>query len=328
MTFTDTTGQRAGPVRSQFETSDLDEAREFLVAAYGTGMRMWCSRGGFRMRHASLDAGPFRIDTASGATPTCFATEPGPALAICRLEDGTLERDAGGMHERFGPGDTFVLAVPNLPYVERWDSATMSMTVIAAEVVAGVAGGCTGADPGTLEFTGSLPVSAAAQQRWGRTVEHLADDLMTNPEAMGEPFIVGNAARLLAASALSTFPNTAMSDGQPGDRVDAGPEALRRAIAFIDTNAHLDIGLEDIAVAGRVTTRALRYTFRRHLDTCPSAYLRRVRMDRARRDLIYADPTATTVSAIAARWGFLHQGRFAATYRDVYHESPRATLHT
>ncbi|WP_320775967.1 helix-turn-helix domain-containing protein, partial [Streptomyces sp. CRN 30] len=58
--------------------------------------------------------------------------------------------------------------------------------------------------------------------------------------------------------------------------------------------------------------------------------LRRVRLARARRDLLLADPTTQTVTAVACRWGFAHPGRFAAGYRTAYgapqpHPAPLVT---
>jgi transcriptional regulator GlxA family with amidase domain len=73
--------------------------------------------------------------------------------------------------------------------------------------------------------------------------------------------------------------------------------------------------------------RAVQYMFRRHLDTTPMAYLRRIRLDRAHRDLLAADPSHDTVSAIATRWGFAHTGRFSQVYRAEFGESPSVTLH-
>jgi len=89
----------------------------------------------------------------------------------------------------------------------------------------------------------------------------------------------------------------------PSDRTDALPPLLRRAIAFIDDNAHTGIGLTDIAKAIHLTPRAVQYMFNRHLDTTPVTYLRRVRLDLEHRDLAAADPRSDTVTAIAARWG-------------------------
>ncbi|MER6809441.1 hypothetical protein ABT299_09190 [Spirillospora sp. NPDC000708] len=38
----------------------------------------------------------------------------------------------------------------------------------------------------------------------------------------------------------------------------------------------------------------------------------------AHADLRTADPATATVTGIAACWGFLHAGRFAAVYKAVY----------
>jgi transcriptional regulator GlxA family with amidase domain len=104
------------------------------------------------------------------------------------------------------------------------------------------------------------------------------------------------------------------------------PPLLRRAVAFIQDNAQTDIGLRDIAAAVGVTPRSVQYTFRRHLGTTPLEYLRRVRLDRAHRDLQLADPSVDTVTAIAGRWGFSHAGRFSIAYRQVFGTKPSRTL--
>ena len=104
------------------------------------------------------------------------------------------------------------------------------------------------------------------------------------------------------------------------------PRTLRRAIAFIHENAQQDIGLSDIAAAISVTPRSVQYIFRRHLGTTPLEYLRRVRLDRAHRDLQAADPAVDTVMAIAGRWRFGHPGRFSIAYREAFGTPPSQTL--
>lgn len=49
-------------------------------------------------------------------------------------------------------------------------------------------------------------------------------------------------------------------------------------------------------------------------------------MERARRDLLAADPQTGSVTEIAARWGFFHLGRFSRAYRSAYQELPSRTL--
>jgi transcriptional regulator GlxA family with amidase domain len=106
----------------------------------------------------------------------------------------------------------------------------------------------------------------------------------------------------------------------------AQPPQLRRAVAFIHENAQSDIGLADIAAAVGVTPRSVQYMFRRHLGTTPLEYLRRLRLDRAHRDLQAADPAVDTVTAIAGRWGFTHAGRFSIAYQQVFGTKPSRTL--
>jgi transcriptional regulator GlxA family with amidase domain len=110
------------------------------------------------------------------------------------------------------------------------------------------------------------------------------------------------------------------------DTSAAQPQTLRRAIAFIHGNAHRDIGVSDIAAAIGVTPRSVQYTFRRHLGTTPLEYLRRVRLDRAHRDLQAADPAVHTVMEIAGRWRFGHPGRFSMVYKQAFGTQPSATL--
>jgi len=95
---------------------------------------------------------------------------------------------------------------------------------------------------------------------------------------------------------------------------------------FIHDNAHLDIGVSDIAAAIGVTPRSVQYTFRRHLGATPLQYLRRVRLDRAHRDLQAADPAVDTVTEIAGRWRFSHPGRFSRAYKQAFGTAPSATL--
>lgn len=82
----------------------------------------------------------------------------------------------------------------------------------------------------------------------------------------------------------------------------------------------------DIAAAASVTTRSIQLAFQRHLETTPMAYLRRVRLDHAHRQLQAADPARDTVTAVARQWGFSSASRFAAHYRAAYGVPPSHAL--
>jgi transcriptional regulator GlxA family with amidase domain len=176
-----------------------------------------------------------------------------------------------------------------------------------------------------VRFSSFGPVDVLSTQLWKDTVRYVRGSVLSD-ESFVTPLVLGHASRLLAAVTLGAFPNTSTRDYSPADRTDHQPVLLRRAIEFMEANAANDIALGDIAEAVHVTPRAVQYMFRRHLDTTPVAYLRRLRMHYARQDLVAGNRVDHTVTAIAARWGFAHTGRFSVQYRQTYGESPHTTL--
>lgn len=175
---------------------------------------------------------------------------------------------------------------------------------------------------GPLRFTTLRPANSAATRSWLRTVDYVTTSLRTNPDAMRQPLIATVNTRLLAASLLTAFPNTWTAD--PVDRTDASPTSLSRAITFIETHGGLDIGVLDIAGAAHASARAVQLAFPRHLDTTPMAYLRRIWLDQQLRANTRGD--GSTVTDVAAHWGFANPGRFAVLHRQVSGQPPCHTL--
>lgn len=103
------------------------------------------------------------------------------------------------------------------------------------------------------------------------------------------------------------------------------PWQVRAVEEFIFENADKPLSLGDLAVIGGVTARSLQYTFRRHRGCSPMEFLRGIRLERVRNELVHATPD-TTVTSAAMRWGFLHLSRFAAEFRARFDESPSETL--
>ncbi|WP_375386986.1 helix-turn-helix transcriptional regulator [uncultured Amnibacterium sp.] len=104
------------------------------------------------------------------------------------------------------------------------------------------------------------------------------------------------------------------------------PASIRRAIAYMDDNLGRALTLADLASAAGMSARGLQAAFQRELGHTPMQHLRRARLDEARRDLMAVDAGRTSVAAIAARWGFLHAGRFAREYAIAFGEPPSSTL--
>jgi len=105
----------------------------------------------------------------------------------------------------------------------------------------------------------------------------------------------------------------------------AGSRQLDDAQQYIRANAHLPLSLGDICQAAGVNARTLQNSFRRQQGCTPMQFLRTIRMQEVRAALL--NPAEdTSVSREAARWGFLHFGRFSSEYRAQYGELPSETL--
>ncbi|WP_416061535.1 AraC family transcriptional regulator [Rhodococcus indonesiensis] len=109
------------------------------------------------------------------------------------------------------------------------------------------------------------------------------------------------------------------------DEPPAAPAYVRHAERYIREHAADLPTVSEVAAAVGVSVRALSGAFRRHLDTTPNRYLTDVRLRHIRDEL--STPSAEcTVSAVAARWGYVNMGVFAAAYRRRFGENPSRTL--
>jgi AraC-like DNA-binding protein len=309
-----------GPWTSRFETTDPREAHAFLRRLYGeSAMRVIGDHEAFRMSHIARGVGPLS-SAALVQTPTVeHRTQPSGLLVVGQVLRGHVDTPG---EPRAGPGDIFLAATPDRPRVLRSEDVEVHLVQLDQSVLADLV---TPVREGPAIFTGCRPVSAAAARHCAGLIVFLARDVLANEDAGASPLLVDNAARLLGATLLTTFPNTA-NHARDGARF--APATLRRALAFIEDHAHEPVSLVQLAAAAHVTTRTLQLTFRHQLATTPTEYLRRVRLDRAHQDLLTAEPAeGVSVTGIARRWGFAHAGRFAARYRQVYGRSPREALH-
>jgi transcriptional regulator GlxA family with amidase domain len=98
---------------------------------------------------------------------------------------------------------------------------------------------------------------------------------------------------------------------------------LRRALDFIEAHAASPIGLADIAEAAHLSVSSLLRHFSRHTGRTPHAYLRSVRLARAR-DALRREPELS-VREVASRWGFQNASKFSGAYLKEFGERPTQT---
>jgi len=112
--------------------------------------------------------------------------------------------------------------------------------------------------------------------------------------------------------------------------LDAGARAtsltVRRARSALEEEPERDWSAAALAQQVHVSVRTLQHAFAEETGVPPMTYLRRVRLQRANEVLSRTGPGCTTVSDVAYGLGFTHLGRFSAAYRQMFGESPSATL--
>lgn len=299
-------------VEQVVEVTDLDAACEVLSAAYA---RFQLSSGdpSSTLRLASQTFGEVRLDRIDGRIGFEGTAEPMDNYIFGHLKSGRVRYTSDGEDRFMTPGDSFLVVPPGRPFTAGTEDPRVSTVMFSQAVVDEVAD--------DARFSGCRPLSSRAAAAWRSTCAHVHNEVL--PVFEDHPLVLASAIRLLVATTLATFPNSTLAGPTASDRRDAHPQALRRAIAFIEDNAAKDITAADIAHAARVSIRATQLAFRRHLDTTPMAYLRRVRLSCADADLRAANGSVT---AIAARWGYARPSVFAAHYRAAYGVSPSQIL--
>jgi AraC-like DNA-binding protein len=132
---------------------------------------------------------------------------------------------------------------------------------------------------------------------------------------MAGPRLLRSAVDLLA----TMFAGELDLDAEPGDSHDLLVKSIRR---YID--AHLgspELGPQQIAAAHYISTRHLHGLFRER-GTTVSTWIRERRLEQCRRDLLDPLNAHRSVSAIAARWGFVEAAHFSRVFKAAYGSPP------
>jgi len=168
------------------------------------------------------------------------------------------------------------------------------------------------------------PVTATgAMQSYVRALTLLRLELDASQSLARNPAAAVEYEEFLLSALLRAWPHSQSHrlDAPPAIR----PYAVKRVIDYIEANADRPLRAGDLVRVSGAGTSALYAAFQRHVGCSPMAYLRGVRLSRARAALLAAGE-AETVSSIALDWGFSHFGRFGAAYREAFGETPSETL--
>lgn len=311
-----------------FRTRDVAAAREFSTRTFGgRSLTMTGAPGRFefsvRSRHLSF----FGVDLVRYSGHLETTRGPDDDAHVVEVMQGRLTVRSATGQVTVGQGET-LMTTGDEERTVAWDDVRLVSVRLDELELRKFAAELAGIDLADHRFRLSRVTSDAHAQHWSAAVRYVVHGVLGNPAAASSPVAQYESFRVLASTALEAFHQVDLS--RAGAHLAEGspaPATIRRAVEFIRTNAHRPIGLEDIAKAAGLSVRGAQAAFQRHLGTTPMAYLRGVRLAGAHRDLVEADPTSGEgVADIAARWGFLHQGHFAASYRARYGVPPSRTL--
>lgn len=163
-----------------------------------------------------------------------------------------------------------------------------------------------------------------ANLRWLLTQLH--DSILTNPEILDE-----KVARETIKDDLVKACRRIKPDRQPSTPITGRPplrrdEVIRVLRELIATRGHECLTIEDFTRALDISERTLRNVFLEYYGMPPRKFLMIQRLNHVRNVLRASHPEETTVTAVAAHFGFWHFGRFAGAYHKVFQESPSTTL--
>ena len=92
--------------------------------------------------------------------------------------------------------------------------------------------------------------------------------------------------------------------------------------------ASFDVTVPELCRRFHMSRRTLQYCFEEVTGLAPTAFLRSIRLNGARRELRRRQRGQRSVSEIALDWGFSHFGQFAQDSRHLFGELPSETLRT
>ncbi|MCQ8772849.1 helix-turn-helix transcriptional regulator [Streptomyces telluris] len=257
-----------------------------------------------------------RVTSAKGRNRGCYFVNIGLSGAVSASRGdlrATLDEATAGIAN---PGDTQELR-PLPSRRTRFLGLRIGAALVDQEFAT-----LTGHPPvSTVRFDFALDLAGPK----GRTVQLLARSLLEQMDSPDPLFqhaeLQRSQLRCLVTALLLAQPHShtgELHDGpQPGH-----PRHLRAALAFVEANLAERLSLDRIAGAAGCSPRTLTSAFRDRFGLPPMSYVRNLRLDRIRDDILASgDPIGT----VAYRWGIAHLGRFAGDYRDRFAELPSDT---
>jgi AraC-like DNA-binding protein len=307
---------------------DRDEA-ESIVAGLYLPNRVDLPRGadGVDMELTGFRLGAITVGRLTYGQDVRLTTEVASNFHVNLPVSGRALSVSGRSEPHLTEPGTAAVFAPDVPAQMRWsaDAVQLCLMIRRSALESELEQSLGRSLDRPLRFTMAMDLRTPVGAGWRGALDTVADALDHRSGLATHPRTSRHLERLLIDGLLL---------GQPHNYSEAlhapGPPGPRGAISLALDLLHDRPGdpwtTSTLAREVHVSVRSLQEGFKRDVGTPPMTYLREIRLQRVRAILESAAPWSTTVEAVASRHGFVHMGRFAASYRATFGEVPSATL--
>lgn len=309
-------------------TRSLEEARDAVARVYlphrleGRRDAMDMRLNAVTDRYLTLGFLTYAADTSlhMPATETCYhinLTTAGQTWAS--------RGDGRTAHTTAETGGTALL--PDADTVVRWseDAEQLILKIPRSSLESHLSDMLHTPVTGVVDFDFQIDLATAQGQALLRAVRFMASEL-DRPGGIAESPLSRSQLDAFVLTQLLLAGRHRWTDALHGAGQRERLGRLAPVVQYIEEHADSELTPEVLARVACVSVRTLHATFQQRLGESPMAYVRRVRLNKVRAELLRSSPERTRVTDVATRWGFFHHSRFAQQYRSQFQELPSATL--
>ncbi|WP_068176398.1 AraC family transcriptional regulator [Mycobacterium sp. UM_CSW] len=311
----------------EVRTTDIDEAASALGRVYVTAELVPNKTNSVGMH---MNAAQLPLITAGylgfGADVTVRANDvtayyidaPLSGSAVNRWRDGELVKTTTGSVAVFTPGT---------PCVLDWsgDCGQICLKVSEPQMRRQLEAMLNRPVRKRITFARQFDLSTTAAHDWYHLVSLLAREVGRTDGLLNHRLAAANLQLLLIQGLLQIQPHN-YTEALAESEGAASANVAKRAIDLLHAHPETMWSTAQLARQTGVSARALQRAFERSDQPSPMAYLRRLRLHRVYTELAASSPDSVTVTMVAGRWGFVHLGRFAGQYQQLFGETPAETL--
>ena len=314
-------------VATEVRTTDVDQAADALGRMYVDARLTPIDTKSVNMQMKALQlplltAGylGFGVDIAIHAdeVPAYYIDAPLSGSSVSRWRDGGLVKTTTGSVAVFTPGT---------PCLLDWsrDCSQVCLKVSEPQMRRQLEAMLNRPVRKRISFNRHFELNTTAANDWHYLVRLLARQVREPGGLLNHQLAMGNLQLLLIQGLLQIHPHN-YTDALTESEGPASAAVVKRAIDLMHAQPQRLWSTIELAQAVGVSVRALQRAFARSGHPSPMTYLRRLRLHRVYAELAANSPDDVTVTMVAGRWGFVHLGRFAGQYRQLFGETPSETL--